>query len=580
MKNKLCLLVCDIFAPETRHIIEGEGSSDVIVIPFTGNSICSPLTADQVMDAVERCRAESSWIEVLGCGCLARLADSGGLPRNCSLTTREQCLHFLASSDLLDMYQMEGAFTVSPGWLSGWRTHLDAWGFDQETAREFFHECTRKILLLDTGINPGSREHLDQFSGYLDLPAEIVPAGIEHYRLFLERVILEWRLGEQKRRALEDLSRATRKVADYEMVFDLIGRLAEIESENKVIDNILDLFEMLFAPSRVAYAAIEQGSVNCVLVRPEGQYCDVSSTAWLEALEGRSSMPKPGSTSGFLAGISRGDTLFGLVEVEGIAFPEHMDHYLGVASAVASVCGIAIANARTYGELETVNLELDGFTRTVSHDLKSPLASITMAAELLQGLAEPPIDDHSLEEIRTIAGVVQESGIRGAGLINDLLNLAHAAQAPVKVAELDVRDVLTNVISDQSESIRRIGARVLVSEDMGSVVAHNAHLYQLFLNLISNSLKHNDAPGLVVEVRYLGCDDDGAHRYQVRDNGPGISPENLEKIFIPFFKGAKSQGTGIGLSTVEKIIRLYGGSIQACNDKGACFEFTIKDYPG
>jgi len=75
----------------------------------------------------------------------------------------------------------------------------------------------------------------------------------------------------------------------------------------------------------------------------------------------------------------------------------------------------------------------------------------------------------------------------------------------------------------------------------------------------------------------LGDDEEGLHRYLTRDNGSGIAPEYLGRIFLPFVKG-KTGETGIGLTTVEKIVAVYGGEIRAYNDNGACFEFTLKDY--
>jgi signal transduction histidine kinase len=67
-------------------------------------------------------------------------------------------------------------------------------------------------------------------------------------------------------------------------------------------------------------------------------------------------------------------------------------------------------------------------------------------------------------------------------------------------------------------------------------------------------------------------------RYLVRDNGPGIPEEDTEKIFLPFHKGEGSGDSGIGLSIVDKVVRLYGGQISACNDGGACLEFTLPEH--
>ena len=118
---------------------------------------------------------------------------------------------------------------------------------------------------------------------------------------------------------------------------------------------------------------------------------------------------------------------------------------------------------------------------------------------------------------------------------------------------------------------------VKVGDDLGSVRANPTHIYQIFANLISNAIKHNDNENPVIEVSCLGDDEEGLHRYLIRDNGSGIPPEDLGRIFLPFVRG-KTGETGIGLTTVEKIVAVYSGEIRAYNDNGACFELTLKDY--
>lgn len=129
----------------------------------------------------------------------------------------------------------------------------------------------------------------------------------------------------------------------------------------------------------------------------------------------------------------------------------------------------------------------------------------------------------------------------------------------------------------QSSHYKERGIAVKVDDDLGSAKANPTHIYQIFANLISNAIKHNDNENPVIEVSCLGDDEEGLHRYLTRDNGSGIAPEYLGRIFLPFVKG-KTGETGIGLTTVEKIVAVYGGEIRAYNDNGACFEFTLKDY--
>jgi signal transduction histidine kinase len=141
---------------------------------------------------------------------------------------------------------------------------------------------------------------------------------------------------------------------------------------------------------------------------------------------------------------------------------------------------------------------------------------------------------------------------------------------------VDVSSVVQNVLHERQPALEERETKVVVAANLGYIVGDQTQLYQVFTNLIGNAIKHNTGNEPIIEVSYLGDDEDGAHRYVVRDNGPGIPPESMERLFIPFFKGETGE-TGVGLATVEKIIEVYGGEIRAYNNNGACFEFTMND---
>lgn len=230
-------------------------------------------------------------------------------------------------------------------------------------------------------------------------------------------------------------------------------------------------------------------------------------------------------------------------------------------------------------ELTRSNIELDGYAHTVSHDLRGPVAAINLAASMISEIAENPVGEAEREELGLIVAQIQTSTKRSFELINDLLTLAEAGHKPTSVAEVDIDETVARVIVERADRIKASNARVVVDDDLGSVVANPTQIYQLFNNLIVNAIKHNDASVPLVEVRRVGETDDGGKRFEVRDNGPGIPVEDFERIFEPFFKG-KGGETGIGLATVQKIVETYGGSIMACSEKtdGACFEFVLYDY--
>lgn len=227
-------------------------------------------------------------------------------------------------------------------------------------------------------------------------------------------------------------------------------------------------------------------------------------------------------------------------------------------------------------ELLKLNRELDAYAHTVSHELRNPLSGIYLAVEWLERLAGESGEEQIRPEIERVARQVKENVERTEEHIKRLLELAEAGQEPVEIREVDLKQVLEDVTATSAEYMGGNGVEVEVDDDMGRLRANPTHIHQLFSNLMDNAIKHNAGCDLLIEVSHLGDDRDGGHRYLFRDNGSGVAPENTGKIFQPFYSGTNE--TGIGLATVAKIVKVYGGSIRAYNDNGACFEFVIRDY--
>ena len=225
--------------------------------------------------------------------------------------------------------------------------------------------------------------------------------------------------------------------------------------------------------------------------------------------------------------------------------------------------------------LET-NRELDGYAHAVSHDLRGPLSAIMAANKTLQYMLKNPIPEDVGTSTDELAEIIDKNLDISNALIEDLLALAEAGQTPREFFDVNVGMVVYRVLTERAEVISKRRVRMDVDDDLGYVSANPTHVYQLFSNLIANAIKHNDSKKPAVKVSNLGNDESGGHRYLVKDNGSGIPPEELDQIFVPFFKG-KTGETGIGLAIVDKIVGVYGGTIKAYNDNGACFEFTLVD---
>ena len=261
------------------------------------------------------------------------------------------------------------------------------------------------------------------------------------------------------------------------------------------------------------------------------------------------------------------------VSVESSPIEDDEGHFVGVLWGVTDIT----ARRQAERDLLRVNAELDGFAQTVSHDLKGPMSAIRIAGETLLSLMGAPQTEVTRSAVGEVQKVLSLNVDKSSSLIDDVLRLAEAGQVPAEVERVEIRGIVDRILEERTAEIEEKGISGRVGDDLGSVIANPTQVYQLFANLISNSIKHNKSEDPVLTISRVGENGDGAHRYLVRDNGPGIAPENIDKIFIPFFKGSED-GSGIGLSTVAKIVKVYGGEIKAYNDGGACFEFTLRDW--
>ncbi|RJP30881.1 MAG: PAS domain-containing sensor histidine kinase [Actinobacteria bacterium] len=225
-------------------------------------------------------------------------------------------------------------------------------------------------------------------------------------------------------------------------------------------------------------------------------------------------------------------------------------------------------------ELARINRELKVYAEVVSHDLRGPISVIQSASATLEGLMEDCADRDTVAKGDKVVGIIRNSSLSAEVLIENLLALAKAGQSPGEVSEIDVKEIVEKVLEDKAWPIEEKGVRVAVDDDLGRILADPTHVYQIFSNLIGNALSYNDNPDPQVGITHE--EEDGVHRYLVRDNGPGIPAEDIESVFLPLFRG-KDGGTGLGLSIVEKLVSLYGGEIRAYNDGGACFTFTLRD---
>ena len=240
------------------------------------------------------------------------------------------------------------------------------------------------------------------------------------------------------------------------------------------------------------------------------------------------------------------------------------------------------ATVAKLGELDALKAD---FLSKVSHDLRTPIASLKQAAELLNdGIPSPLTEDQ-----KEILQIIRSNAKRLGDLINDLLDTAklEARRVEIQPEPTDVRDLIRRLVKSVTPLVTEKRLRITMKSppDLPLVQADPVRLEQVLMNLLSNAVKFTPEGR---EIALL-CQQEGEMvRCSVRDAGIGIPPEDLPHIFDKFYqvrssRTSKTKGTGLGLTIVKHLVEAHGGKIgvESVVGEGATFSFTmpIADRP-
>jgi len=229
---------------------------------------------------------------------------------------------------------------------------------------------------------------------------------------------------------------------------------------------------------------------------------------------------------------------------------------------------------RLIDELEGKNAELEQFTYTVSHDLKTPLVTI----KGFLGLLEKDIAQGNAERIRTDFVHIANAADKMGRLLGELLELSRIGRVMNPPQAVSLTDLARDAVALVEGQIQARGVQVALEPSMPAVSADRSRLLVVYQNLLDNAVKFmGDQRAPRIEV---GAYREGAEIVcYVRDNGVGIDPAYHERVFGLFDRlDAKAEGTGIGLALVKRIVEVHGGRIWVASDGkgcGAAFCFTL-----
>jgi light-regulated signal transduction histidine kinase (bacteriophytochrome) len=227
-------------------------------------------------------------------------------------------------------------------------------------------------------------------------------------------------------------------------------------------------------------------------------------------------------------------------------------------------------------QLQAANKELEAFSYSVSHDLRAPLRSIDGFSQALLEDCAATLAPESAAHLQRIRRASQHM----AQLIDDLLNLSRISRSELQRVPVDLSALTQGIVDGLRETAPTRLVDVVISP--GLVATGDARLLRVVLeNLLGNAWKFTRKRPRA-RIEFGAMDHDGVPAYFVQDDGAGFDMAHAKKLFGAFQRihsTTEFEGTGIGLATVQRVIRKHGGRVwaESAPEQGATFYFTLSD---
>ena len=224
-------------------------------------------------------------------------------------------------------------------------------------------------------------------------------------------------------------------------------------------------------------------------------------------------------------------------------------------------------------ELQARNQDLDAFAHTVAHDLRNPLSLIISAGRVMNAHFGSNLEG----ELQELMGMITRTAFKMSRIIEELLLLAEVRKAKVQTAPLDMATIVAEAQQQLANLIESNQVEISLPDTWPVALGHALWVEEVWANYISNAIKYGGQPprlelGATRQV-------DGTVRFWVRDNGPGLTAEDQEKVFTSFTRldQIRVTGHGLGLSIVRRIVEKLDGQVGVESEcgKGSLFFFTL-----
>ncbi len=574
--KKLCLIVCDYFAPEITHVLKSGDYHDVTIKVFSSSCNAAFGYRERAAQIVDECGDTFSKMIVIGCSCLIAPKNETDKINNFEILRLDQSFELLLNKTTIEHYISKRNYLVSNGWLKHYTKHIREWGFDQDTAKKFFKESADKIMLLDTGLPGNIIPQLESLSNFTGLSYEILPIGLSHCKLVLDSIIFQWRAENERTSINEKLSAVSRSSADYALAFNELNNLVDLDDETAIIKKVSHLIKILFAPRNIKYTVIDNA---------------FQENTGLQADDDRNTLiPEDNS---FQIIMSHNEEQIGIFDIIGISFPQYLGKYKEMSVIISRISALAVANARKFRIIrenekqlgiyseklkESVNAR-DKFLSIIAHDLRSPFQGLLGLTEIM---AEDSAE-YSGEEISIFCNTMYDSVSNIYKLLENLLQWAQLQKGSISFIpmEFSLHDVLLQSIDSIIQRALQKGITIIDEiPKHQKIIADEKMVSTILRNLLTNAVKFTEKNGSIT-VRAKEASGRKVE-ISVTDTGIGMPPKILDKLF-KLGEDVRTTGTdnepstGLGLLLCKEFVEKHGGKIwvESREGIGSTFFFNL-----
>ncbi len=357
--SKLGILSCQHYFTELSSVINENSNENIILYPFKSKcGLANKKDLAEYEKALTEIKIETSDIKIIAPKICFSCIDISKIPKNEEYCPVNNCFELIIPKSFSDQLIAEGNYIVTPGWLKNWKQIVqNKWGFNYETAKLFFKESAKQIILLNTEVHNNFLTQISEFADFTGLNYKIINIGIDYFRLYINKIIQEWESAKKLRNDTKVKLAMNEKIANFAMLYDIFPKLVVSTSEEELVKSVNDLFKMFFSPKEIVYIPIKSGKVCEIISTVPEKYYDIESLT--NSFNFNSLYEVTKSKNGLKLKISYNNENFAFILIDNLQFPENIKSYTQILNSISAFLGLFISNTRQYNAIIKAKEEIE-----------------------------------------------------------------------------------------------------------------------------------------------------------------------------------------------------------------------------